>query len=129
MRIQSSLFLVSLVVVPILGEMTSGRPGHGLNGYGIQMYKPPCAYACRDTISDATLNCGTWSVMDGMNMSMASPECYASDDNFLQPLAWCIHTRCPGKYEKPSDVAVWKIEKYWIENVAGIVEGQPLPKE
>ncbi|KAI0387359.1 ferric-chelate reductase [Hypomontagnella monticulosa] len=34
----------------------NGRPGYGFIGYGINMYEPPCAYACHDTIS-APLNC------------------------------------------------------------------------
>src|ERR1700753_2324525 len=118
MRMEASLFLASLLVVPSMGMTTVGRPGHGLMGYGITMYRPVCTYACRDTIADAELVCGTWSVMDGMNMSMASPECYATDDAFLQTLAYCIHTRCPGPKEKERDVPLWKIEKWWTENVA-----------
>lgn len=40
------------------------------------------------------------------------PECYATDDAFLQSLAYCISTHCQGT---PS----WELERYWKMNVAG----------
>ena len=90
------------------------------------MYKPPCAFSCRSIISGAMLNC---SVMEGGEDSMAgmagmdmgaefttSPECYATDDSFLQTLAYCMSTHCSG-------VSEWKLEQYWVINVAGIEPG------
>ncbi|KAF4835787.1 Ferric/cupric reductase transmembrane component B [Colletotrichum tropicale] len=104
--------------------------GQGLVGYGITMYKPPCAFACRDAISGATLNCSTTGSddmdgMSGMSMSgmvMTDPSCYATDDAFLQTLAWCVSTRC-------KNMPTWKLEKFWQENVAGTEAVQPDPKE
>ncbi|KAH9221866.1 ferric reductase like transmembrane component [Leptodontidium sp. 2 PMI_412] len=109
---------------------TIGRTRHGLVGYPITMYKPTCAFACRAAISSAQLNC---SVVEGGSMehmadmaSMAEfstpPECYATDDIFLQTLAWCVASRCV-------DLPVWRLEKYWSLNVAGIQPDQPRPKE
>lgn len=65
--------------------------------------------------------------MDNMDMDMSaefttSPDCYASDDSFLQTLVYCMSTHCSG-------VADWKLEQYWVMNVAGIEPGQPDPKE
>lgn len=51
-----------------------------------------------------------------------TPECYATDDVFLQTLAWCISTHCEG-------IPVWKLEQYWKANVAGRAGVQPDPKE
>jgi hypothetical protein len=109
--------------------MTSGgRSGHGLIGYGIDMYKPTCAFACRDSISSSTLKCTTTSDMTdmpGMDMDMGSgetePDCYATDDAFLQTLAWCISIHC-------KDVPEWKLERYWMMNVPGNAAVQPIPK-
>jgi hypothetical protein len=63
--------------------------------------------------------------MAGMDMGAeftTSPECYATDDSFLQTLAYCMSTRCSG-------VSEWELEKYWVFNVAGTEPGQPDPKE
>jgi hypothetical protein len=63
---------------------------------------------------------------DGMDMMMmdaeTTPECYATDDAFLQTLAWCMSTHC-------KDVPVWSLEEYWKMNVAGRMEVQPDPKD
>ncbi|KAF2104813.1 ferric reductase like transmembrane component [Rhizodiscina lignyota] len=109
--------------------MTAGRNGHGLIGYGITMYKPPCCFSCRAVLASSMLNCSASMDMSdgGMDMGgdMNSPECYATDDAFLQSLALCIKQRCIGD-ETLDD---WKIEKYWQENVAGTAQVQPDPKE
>ncbi|KAF2825086.1 ferric reductase-like protein transmembrane component 4 [Ophiobolus disseminans] len=104
------------------------RYQHGLVGMGIPAFDPPCAYACREAISGATLNCSTVEEMPGMEgmdmggMAMTDPECYATDDIFLQTMAWCMQARC-------KDVPVWRLEKYWRLNVPGLYVGQPVPKE
>jgi len=108
---------------------SEGYVGHGLIGYGIVMYKPPCAHACRDTISISALNCSTMSMDDkggmaGMDMgtSTTEPECYATDDTYLQTLAYCISTHC-------KDVTTWELEKFWTTYAVGRMMGQPQPKE
>ncbi|KAK2001843.1 ferric reductase-like protein transmembrane component 4 [Colletotrichum falcatum] len=106
---------------------SDGRAGHGLVGYGIKMFDPPCAFACRDAISGATLRCSTvgsnnMGGMAGMSgMVMTDGECYATDDAFLGTLAWCVAARCEG-------IPEWKLEKYWKDNVAGTAAVQPDPK-
>lgn len=109
------------------GAVSSGRPGYGLIGYGISMYKPPCAYACKDSISNP-LNCDDHHEHDmrlvrrmgGMDMEMPSPECYATNEPYLQSLAYCMSVRC-------ADVELWKLERFWKMNVAGRKLHQPTP--
>ncbi|KAL8996294.1 MAG: hypothetical protein Q9169_004180 [Polycauliona sp. 2 TL-2023] len=50
-----------------------------------------------------------------------SPECYATDDNFLRTLAYCMSSHCQG-------VTFWDLERYWNLNVAGRQSDQPIPK-
>jgi hypothetical protein len=60
--------------------------------------------------------------MDGMDMAFTtSPSCYATDDMFLQSLAFCIHSRC-------TDVPVSKLQYFWETYVVGRMPGQPVPK-
>lgn len=109
--------------------VSTGRTGHGLIGYGIQMYKPPCAHACRDTIKGTALNCST--IMDdheghsgghhGSSPIVTEPECYATDDIFLQTLAHCISTHC-------EHLPTWKLERFWSLYTVGRQRVQPDPK-
>ncbi|KAF2812738.1 uncharacterized protein BDZ99DRAFT_569364 [Mytilinidion resinicola] len=120
-------FLVAICLNSLLATavVSNSRRGHRLISYGITMYKPTCAFACRDTISGSPLNCSTEEMeMGSMDMGGAStgPECYATDESFLQTLAWCISTHCQG-------VTVWKLERFWRMNVAGNGAVQPDPKE
>ncbi|TID27931.1 hypothetical protein E2P81_ATG00687 [Venturia nashicola] len=123
-----SVLLLSLALAnSAFGHVSTGRAGHGLIGFGIEMYKPGCAHACRSALSNFPLNCTPHGDMNMPGMSMAhmpetGPECYATDDAFLQSLAYCIHTRCQG-------VPAWELEKYWRMNVAGRAQVQPDPKE
>lgn len=127
MRIQTSLLLAAAAHFSLSSCMvSSGRKGHGLIGYGITMYQPGCAFACRDTISSATLSCTPADEhmdMAGMESMSAktSPECYATDDIFLETLAYCVSSHC-------KDVPVWELEKWWKMNVAGNKVPQPDPK-
>lgn len=105
--------------------VSNGRDGHGLIGYGISMYNPLCAYTCRSVLSTSMLNCShSMHMSEGMEMEMGgetSPECYATDNVFLQTLAYCMSTHC-------QHVDIWELEKYWQLNVAGTQPDQPLPK-
>lgn len=108
-------------------SLANTRNGHGLIGYGIDMYKPNCAFSCRSALSSCTLNCSTVMEMDGMDMDMGdmmyetSADCYATDDAFLQSMAYCISSKC-------KDLATWQLEKYWKDNIAGTSAVQPDPK-
>lgn len=118
----------SLLCVPVLAHVSTGREGYGVIGYGITMYDPPCAYACRDTVSGWMLDCRDehhdmdGMDMGGMHMGSPSPECLTTNDPFLRTLAWCIHTHCP------DDVRNSTLEEWWEMNVAGRQKDQPLPK-
>lgn len=120
--------VAAALLLPLAVEAASGRPGHGLIGYGITMYKPPCAYACQASISNP-LNCNEHDAhdmqmirrMSGMDMDTPSPECYATNEPYLQTLAYCMSTHC-------SDVEVWKLERFWKMNIAGRKLDQPSPK-
>ncbi|KAL8682102.1 MAG: hypothetical protein Q9186_001807 [Xanthomendoza sp. 1 TL-2023] len=126
----SILVSAYLHLLLVSSMVSSGRHGHGLIGYGISMYNPLCAYACRDVLSSSTLNCSEHAHMhDGMVMkrmamgseTVTSPACYAADDAFLNTLAYCISTHC-------HHVPIWHLEKYWSMNVAGKQPDQPPPK-
>ncbi|KAE8136481.1 ferric reductase like transmembrane component-domain-containing protein [Aspergillus pseudotamarii] len=97
----------------------------GFVGYGISMYKPPCAHACRASITNP-LNCSTSSdndmVITWKIERSPGPECYATNDAFLQTLAYCIYSHC-------EMVPNSTLQRYWEMNVAGSEKDQPLPKE
>ncbi|KAF2435456.1 ferric reductase like transmembrane component [Tothia fuscella] len=127
-----SLFFAPVWMNAVAVMASTGRPGHGLIGYGINMYSPTCATACRDVISPSSLNCtemesgsGHGGMMMMHGASATSPECYATDDVFLQSLAWCISTHCTGK----NSVPLWKLERWWKTSVVGKAAIQPDPKE
>lgn len=123
--------LAILQLAALAAYGVQAKTGHGFVGYGIRFENPACAFACRESISGAILQCsitdmGNMEGMSGMDdMSggpMTDPECYATDDAFLRTLALCISTRC-------SSVSVWRLEQFWKGNVAGSDDTQPDPKE
>lgn len=134
MRIRGPLTLaVALLVGRTAAKDFFGRVVyHGTVGLGEKMYAPvTCAYACRSTMASWMLICSGFdasmnmSSMDGMSMPMMmmpTPDCYATNDPFLQSLAWCIMAHCP------STLKVSKLEDYWEMNVAGRMDNQPFPK-
>ncbi|KAI1382624.1 uncharacterized protein F4822DRAFT_439246 [Hypoxylon trugodes] len=93
------------------------------------MYYPTCAYACHDGVSQYQLSCSMvmkpGSMGGGhhpMGKFMTDPDCYATDDNFLRSVAYCISSRC-------SDVPVSDLEYYWTHYLVGRYPGLPSPKE
>lgn len=87
--------------------------GRGLIGWGITMYNPTCAFACRGVISKCTLLC---TPTDGganhgthHNPVATPPDCFVSDPAFLRTMALCIDTYCPTS-DKPS---ILQIQDYW----------------
>lgn len=120
------LTLFSLLLAPVAAHISQGRTQHGLIGYGIRMYDPGCAFACRDTVTSWMLDCGDAGTGGSshhadMEMETPSPLCYATNDPFLQTLALCISMHC-------KDSSVSKLESWWEQYVAGRQPGQPLPK-
>lgn len=87
------------------------------------MYDPNCAFACRDIFSSAMLACSAHAHATSAHshgQGPTTPACYASDTPWLTTLANCINKTC-------TDVAPWKLEKYWAERVTGRFTGV-LPK-
>jgi hypothetical protein len=114
--------------------VSSGRKGHGLIGYGVNMYHPFCCFACRDVLSASQLSCSEKEPqMPGMDMAsdpyLTSAECFTTDDAFLQSLALCISERCANDTRGGSTLKEWQIEQWWQKNVAGTKSIQPDPKE
>ena len=53
--------------------------------------------------------------------SVTPPECYATNDAFLETYAYCVSTYCPG-------VAVWELERFWSMNVVDFLVDHPVAK-
>jgi hypothetical protein len=54
--------------------------------------------------------------MDGVTTLMDfnnSPECYATNEIFLESLGWCLSSYCDGK------IPVYQLEEWWLLTVAG----------
>lgn len=107
---------ISLFVDSSLASTLPRRTNHGLVGYGIVMYDPPCAYACKDVVSPSTLNCSDHSDHAGGHShsgpAKTSPACYATDDAFLRTMAWCLERNC-------QDAPRWKLEYFWSRDLVG----------
>jgi predicted ferric reductase len=99
---------------------SSGRPGHGLIGYGITMYKPGCAHACRSSLPRAAVPCDVH--LHGHHSSSVSTDCLARSEAYLLSAAWCLHTRCAGE-----GVAVSALEEFWETELVGRELEQPSP--
>lgn len=109
---QAMLFLLSLILLftsQASAALKLQETKHGVIGYGIPMYKPVCCYACHDALSALYLNCTTFSDdhhsgmdmklmkrmdMGGETMADTSVECRASNQVWLQTLAYCISSHC-----------------------------------
>ena len=89
------------------------------------MYDPPCAFGCIDTVKSWALDCkddhGMGEHSSSMHMAAATPECKATNDPFLQTMAWCFHTHCAD--EKNST-----LENIWEMDIVGRLKIQPSPK-
>ncbi|KAL9949723.1 hypothetical protein ACHAQF_001653 [Verticillium nonalfalfae] len=81
------------------------------------MYDPPCAFACRNAIAPHRLNCSTVEPKPrerrhGGHESKfrTTPACFATDESYLESLAWCIQARC-------DELETWAIDKFWASDV------------
>lgn len=130
--------LLGLLLALVKAHSSEKIHRNGIIGYGIKMYDPPCAFACRDTAQGWMLDCANtdgggddhtdddemddMEGMEGMDdMEMPSSECYANNDPYLQTLAWCISMHCDG-------ISTSKLEEFWASNVAGSLANEPSPK-
>jgi hypothetical protein len=97
------LLSTALLTTPCLAD------GYGFIGYGRVMHYPPCAHACWSAISISSLSCtpdhGPYDFSHGNNPT--PPECFATNQVFMQTLALCISTHCP------KDLGVDMIENFW----------------
>lgn len=119
------------LALPVLAS--NGRDGHGLIGYGIKMYQPPCAFACQSSIANP-LDCpdahhdmeGMEGMkvkrMSGMDMEKPSPECYANNEPYLQTLAYCMQQYCP------DDVTVSARDEFLEMSIGGRLKQPPKPR-
>ncbi|KAK5071571.1 hypothetical protein LTR64_004650 [Lithohypha guttulata] len=97
---------------------------HALIGFGIDMYKPLCAFACRGSIAGAPLVCTPHDHSGGHSGhggGPTTPACYSQDTSFLTTLAWCISERCP-------EVDEWKLERYWYKKASANNDERITPK-
>ena len=126
-RLSLPIWLTLLHILLANAIVSTGREGYGIVGYGIRMARPACAYACRDAITNP-LKCksgasgGSGTSVLTQTTDAPPPECYANNEPYLQTLAYCISQHC-------SDVPVWRLERYWEENVAGREAHQPRPRQ
>lgn len=92
-------------------------PSLAFIGYGITMYKPLCAFACRSSIESAMLSCSDHDSQGSGHMhggGATTPECRAGDTPFLTTLAWCMNSTCADYHEH-----AWTLEKYWADKATG----------
>jgi hypothetical protein len=100
---------------------SSGRPGHGLIGYGITMYQPGCAHACRSSLPRSSIPCDIH--LHGHHSSSVSADCLGQSEAYLMSAAWCFHTRCADE-----NVPMSTLEEFWEKDLVGRELDQPLPK-
>ncbi|WVN85451.1 uncharacterized protein L203_100597 [Cryptococcus depauperatus CBS 7841] len=114
--------------VEAVTSVSSGRPGHGLIGYGIDMYKPLCAVACKD-VAPMTLICNDsadahhMGMKKRMSMGHHSPSasCLSTHIPYLQTVAYCMSIHCS------DSTALARREDWWTKSLVGSAVNQPGP--
>lgn len=119
-QIQTTAVFAVLAAIPVVISVQQSRPW-GIVGYGIDMLKPSCAFACRQILAQSPLNCSTPPTADrhqtgGKLTFETSLECFASNDPFLLSLAWCVanHCRTPVPI---APVEEWVLYWFWEHEV------------
>lgn len=103
------------------------RVNHGLIGYGIDLWQPVCAFACRDILASSRLSCSTTShdaKTRRHNDSVAyetSPDCFAENEAYLLSLARCLDVRCDGLAES------WELDRFWALDASTSQSSPPRP--
>lgn len=85
----------------------------GLTGFPDNPYDPYCAMACLRSIYTLQLSCSQSGDSVGMVQITTSSECWATNDPYLETLAWCMHLRCP------NSVLESKREEFWETQATG----------
>ncbi|KAK4493586.1 hypothetical protein PRZ48_015253 [Zasmidium cellare] len=127
MRPEFLILPTFLALAEAHGSGQHRRVNHGLIGYGIDMYHPLCAFACRDILSSNRLTCSATSHEsktkrhnDQVEVE-TSAHCYAENDPYLLSLAQCLHTHCDGLTEG------WELDRFWALDAVGSQSIQPQP--
>lgn len=107
----------------LLATASLASSAQALIGFGISMYNPNCAFACRASIAGATFECTQHDHHGGGHhgSGATTPQCYSQDTSFLTTLACCISDRC-------KDVDEWNLEKYWYLKAAASSDERVTPK-
>jgi hypothetical protein len=100
----SSIFLLATAVVA----------QNGLTGLPTNTYDPVCAMACVRSLYTLSLSCSTGGGSLGMVTLTTSPECWATNDQYLTSLAYCMKTKC-AKFNVPNS----KFESFWELQATG----------
>ncbi|CAI6342043.1 unnamed protein product [Periconia digitata] len=113
-----SIWLSQLVPVITLFHTVCVRgDGKGMIGFGITMYDPPCAHACRNVIKSCRLSCtpeDTTANHGTSHQPIATPaKCFTTDPTFLRTMALCIDTYCPISDDPSLDV----IHDFWASHL------------
>lgn len=121
---------ISVLSVCALAWQAAAEVKHGTIGFGINMYHPWCGTACSDTLSSLWLNCTTFDEevhdhhgmkkrMEGMDgpMGTTSPECYASNQPWLETFSYCIKSHCDAE-----GTSADQQEQFWQQKAAGGLE-------
>ncbi|KAK1975025.1 ferric reductase like transmembrane component [Colletotrichum cereale] len=100
---------IGFIALSYLIANVYAQTGSGIIGFGISLYPDLCCQSCHDSLSALYLSCTTFMDMSGMggmsmpgmdmsgtNMPMGttSPDCYASNQPWLQTMAYCIQKNC-----------------------------------
>lgn len=106
------------------------RTNYGIIGYGIHMYEPLCAFACRAVLSGCPLTCSKEIPRDearaltqqhgGSHDVETSLDCYATNDAFLLSMRLCLEHHC-------NSTSSWQLNRFWGRDVVGDQDPQPPP--
>ncbi|KND89445.1 Ferric/cupric reductase transmembrane component 2 [Tolypocladium ophioglossoides CBS 100239] len=142
---QVAFICASLLFHSAQAGVTSYGDGFGFVGYGIQLYRPECAWACLFCIAPP-LNCTAEDMAaavttkrdvaekspklpsgDGWEVTLQpTPRCQQNNDFFLQTVANCLKSRC-------ADVPLRALDNFWDANVPFLYDGdkkdQPVPRQ
>jgi hypothetical protein len=98
--------------VALLSFVRSSIAVDDIFGLRQNIYIPRCAHACRITIQESPLECSY--------KGTTAAQCYASDDPYLETLAFCISSHCKNESNAAIDI-------FWSKYVVGWELATPQP--
>lgn len=93
---------------------TSAMASSGLTGLPAKSYDPVCAMACVRSLDTLKLSCSTGGASVGMVAFATSSGCWATNDQYLTTLAYCMRSRCAS-----FSVLDSKLESFWELQATG----------